>query len=523
MKVSTVQEMRALDRYAIEQLGIPEEILMENAGIASSIVIQNEFGVQDRKFVVLCGIGNNGGDGLVIARKIHSNGAKVKVFILGDATKFKGAALLNFQMASKLSIDIQEVKSLASVKNEIVRSDAVVDAMFGTGLDRDVDGIFKNVIRLINESKKPVFSLDIPSGVNGNTGQIMGSAVKADFTITYGLPKIGNMLYPGYDYCGKLYVSHISFPPSLYNADSLKIALNDPIPLPSRAKAGHKGDFGEVLFIAGARNYFGAPYFASMSFLKSGGGYARLALPKSMTASIAKKGKELVFMPQEETDSGSISLKNMDALLALSEKMDMVVIGPGMSLNEETQQLVRELAVKIKKPLLIDGDGITAVSRDLEVIRKRKAKTILTPHLGEMVRITGVSPTEIDKNKINILQKTCQDLDVIIVLKGAHSLIGYPDGKVFVNLSGNSGMATAGSGDVLAGAIAAMHGLGLSIEDAARKGVFVHGLAGDLAVEKLGQDGITAEDILKHIANAMKTERNGLCEYLQENYRVKVL
>ncbi|MBK5102144.1 MAG: NAD(P)H-hydrate dehydratase, partial [Desulfobacteraceae bacterium] len=224
------------------------------------------------------------------------------------------------------------------------------------------------------------------------------------------------------------------------------------------------------------------------------------------------------FLPQRETRSGSISLENKGALLELSEKMDMVVLGPGLSLEEETQQLVRELAREITRPLLIDGDGITALCKDLDIILQRKGETILTPHMGEMSRITGVSVEEIDSNKIDILQRTAKDLDAIMVLKGAHSLIGYPDERIFINMTGNPGMATAGSGDVLTGSIAAMFGLGISIEDAVRKGVFIHGLSGDLAAEDKGEDGITAQDILDYLPLTMKMDREGLSETFKDRY-----
>ncbi len=518
MKVSSVSEMRELDRTAIEQFGIKDELLMENAGESTCFVISKEFGIRDRRFIVFCGIGNNGGDGFVIARKIHSNGGDVQVFLLGNPDKFKGAAKLNMDIASRLPIEMREIDSIESIRTDVAHSDALVDAIFGTGLARDVGGIYKDVIDLINRSGKIVFSVDIPSGVHGDTGKVMGTAVRADYTVTFGLPKTGNMLFPGYDLCGKLYVTHISFPPSMYNTDSMKIELNDPPALPARNKNGYKGYFGDVLFIAGASNYFGAPYFAALSFMKAGGGYSRLAAPASMAPFIANKGSEIVFVPQKETGPGSISLENKEALLKMSEKVDMVVLGPGLSLEEETQELARELAKEIDKPLLIDGDGITALCKDIKIIKQRKAGTILTPHLGEMSRLTNMGVSEIDTAKLDVLKRTAQDLNSVIVLKGAHSLIGYPDETVLINMTGNSGMATAGSGDVLAGTIAAMCCLGLSLEEAVGKGVFIHGLSGDLAAEDEGEDGITAQDILEYLPLAVKMDREGLDETLIERY-----
>jgi NAD(P)H-hydrate epimerase len=500
--------MRNLDRRATEDFGIAEELLMENAGEAGYFVILKEFGIKGKKFAVFCGLGNNGGDGFVVARKIHSAGGEAKVFFLGERDKLKGSAKMNFEIISRMPIEIQNVGSVGEeARREVLHCDAIIDAIFGTGLDREVTGIYEEVLELINESKKKVFSIDIPSGVNGNTGEVMGVAVRSDYTITYGLPKIGNMLYPGFELCGKLYVSHISFPPSLYNTDSIKVQVNDLVQLPQRNKDTHKGDYGRALFIAGSSNYLGAPYFSALSFLKAGGGLSYLAAPKSISPFLATKGSEIVFLPQKETSSGSIALESEAELLDFSNRANMVIMGPGLSLNEETQEMVRRLASKIEKPLLIDGDGITAIAKEIEIIKQRKAETILTPHTGEMSRITKIELNEINKDKIAVLQKTAEELGAIIVLKGAHSLIGYPDESVFINTSGNPGMATAGSGDTLTGIIAAMYGLGLPLRDAVRMGVFIHGLSGDLAAKEKGEDGLTAQDILDELPTSLKYYR----------------
>lgn len=518
MKVCRVSEMRSLDQAAIEQYGIPEILLMENAGLAAYSVFQSKFEVPGGRFLVFCGLGNNGGDGLVVARKIHSNGGEVHVLLLGDPARFSGVAQRNFEIVSQLPIDIRQIDSADAIATDLAHCDGVVDAIFGTGLTREVGGHYRDVIEAINASGRPVLSVDIPSGVHGDTGQVMGVAVRADYTVTFGLPKVGSLLYPGYALGGELYVSHISFPPALYEDDRLQIEVNDPPALPPRDPAGHKGTFGQALFVAGAASYFGAPYFSALSFMKAGGGYARLAAPRSMTPFIATKGSEIVFIPQEETASGSIARQNLPALLELSEQLDVVVLGPGISLDEEPQQLARELAAQIDKPLLIDGDGITALCQDLQILTQRSAPTILTPHPGEMSRLTGLSIPEVKADSIEVLQRTCRELNAIIVLKGAHTQIGYPDGRIYVNMSGNAGMATAGSGDVLTGTIAAMFGLGLPIEEATRKGVFIHGLAGDLAARDKGEDGITAQDILEALPHAMKADREGIPAALRDRY-----
>ena len=512
MKLATAEEMRAMDRYAIEKLGIPEEILMENAGIAAVYVLKSKIGIKGRKFVIFCGTGNNGGDGLVMARLIYSGGGSVKVYLLGDGSKYLGAAKINFAIITKLPIEVIKLDNAANAKKDAAHCDVIIDALFGTGLDRPVTGLASEVIALINKSKRKVLALDIPSGVNGNTGNVMGTAIKADYTVTFGLPKIGNILYPGYELGGQLFVSHISFPPSLYEQDSLQVQTNDYVTPPARPVEAYKGSVGDVLFIAGAANYYGAPYFAAMSFLKSGGGYSRLAAPRSVVPVIAKRGREIVYLPQEETLEGSIAFSSKKGLLAAAAKVDLVVIGPGLSLQEETVRLVKELVREIKVPLLIDGDGLTAIADNPEILRSRKAPTILTPHLGEMARFTCKSAAEISGNKIAILRETAESLKATIILKGAHSLIGTQSGNVYINMSGNAGMATAGSGDVLAGCIAAMCGLGLNPDEAARKGVFLHGYAGDLAAVKKGADGITAKDIMEYLPQALKNDRRGLID-----------
>ena len=518
MKVSRVKEMQKLDAQAVKDYGIREDLLMENAGLAVYNVIKDEIGIQGKRFAIFCGGGNNGGDGFVVARKIHSNGGLVHVYILGDLDNYKDAAKSNLKIIQNIGIEIYEPNNIDILKDALFKYSVIVDAIFGTGLDREVEGRFKNIINLINEQNSVVISLDIPSGVHGDTGQIMGTAIKATHTISFGLPKLGNLLFPGFEYGGKLHVTHISFPPEMYNHKNMKISINDPVPLPARRMDAHKGSMGKVLFIAGSNLYLGAPYFAAQSFLKAGGGLSFLATPESVAPHIASKGNELVVLPLSMSKSGSLSMRNLDQLLEFSDKVDMVVIGPGISLNRGAQNLVRSISTEINKPVLIDGDGLTAIAKDLDCIANRSYPSVLTPHMGEMSRLTGKSIAEINKHKIDALQVTSRMLKTIIVLKGAHSLIGYPDGRVFINLTGNPGMATAGSGDVLTGTIAGMLGLGLSVEDAVKNGVFIHGFAGDLAAKQNGQDGLLATDIMNHLPEAIKLLRQDYDEIVRNHY-----
>lgn len=520
MKVTTVEQMRAMDRAAIEEFGVPEQILMENAGIAAASVIERAIGASECRFVVVCGLGNNGGDGLVVARKLHSNGARVEVLIMGDPEGFGATSRRNYDMAVRSGIEVISDASPGRVSSAIEGCTAVVDGLLGTGLTGEVSGRSRDVIESINDAGVMVFSLDIPSGVDGDTGAVRGTAVIADATITFGLPKLGNLLYPGASLGGQLHVTHISFPPQLLEKEELKVEIIDPLPLPPRRADGHKGTFGDVLCIAGAANYFGAPSLAALSVLKAGAGYSRLAAPRSIVPHVAGLASEVVFIPQEETNEGSIALSAASKLLESTGIVDFVILGPGLSLVHETQQLVRDLTPRIDKPLLIDGDGLTAISGDLDAVRRRTAPTVLTPHPGEMVKLMGSTIAELREDPIGAVQRLASDLGAVVVLKGARTLIGVPGGPVTINTSGNSGMATAGSGDVLTGAIAAMVGLGLDIDEAARTGVFLHGVAGDLAAEFRGEDGLTARDVLEHLPLAVRVFREDHAELTRDFYGV---
>jgi hydroxyethylthiazole kinase-like uncharacterized protein yjeF len=315
MKVASVSEMRRMDQTAVKKYNIDEILLMENAGNAVFSAIEKEIEIKENKFLILAGGGNNGGDGMVTARKLHSNEAQVKFFLLTEEKKLKGITKKNFEILKKIGVPIKKNASQKEIEKALKETDVVVDAMLGTGLSGEVKGIYKKAIELVNKSGKKVVSVDIPSGVNGDTGEIMGIAVKSYITVTFGLPKIGELNYPGYECWKKLYVSHISFPPVLYEDKSIKTATNQPLPLKERNADTHKGSFGKGLFISGAKKYLGAPYFSAMSFLKSGGGLSYLATPESISPSIGKKGKELVLLPQEETKAGSICKENLKDLI----------------------------------------------------------------------------------------------------------------------------------------------------------------------------------------------------------------
>lgn len=524
MKVASSDEIRRIDREAVQVYGLTNEILMEHAGAAVARLVDYLFGAEDLNVAVVAGPGHNGGDGLVAARLLHGMGAVVEVFMVGEESRLAELTRLNLERASKAGVPVFWVseENLEDLALWLSTADVVVDALFGVGLKRPLEGLYRRVVELINESGAFVLSVDIPSGIDADTGQVLGAAVAADCTVAFGLPKLGNLLYPGAEHCGALCVATISYPPQLLEDDRISVETNDPLPLPPRRPDTHKGDYGKALFVAGAVGYLGAPYLASMSFLKAGGGYSRLATVKSIVPHLGSKGSEVVYIPLEETPSGSIAYSNLPKLLELAEQSDIVAVGPGLSTNEETLKLAAELISKADKPVIVDGDGLAAVAKKPECVKSRKAPTILTPHLGEMSRLTGLPVDEIKRDRVTVLRRAAAELNSIIVLKGAHTLIGSPDGRVYVNLSGNPGMATAGSGDVLTGTIAAMLGLGLDPLEAARMGVFVHGLAGDLAAEALGEDGVTATAIMRHLPKATRMLREDFGEVL-ESYLIPLL
>lgn len=521
MKVVDTKKINELDKRMVSDFGVDSQILMENAAISVVNFLLKEFKeIEKKKILIFCGGGNNGGDGFAVARKLHSLKSYVKVYLLKEEESLKGDAKINFERVKKIGIPILKEIDLIKIKEEIERSEILIDAIFGTGLKREIEGEIKEVINLINNSNKYVLSIDIPSGINGNNGKEMGISIKASSTVTFGLPKIGNLLLPGFERCGKLVLSYISYPEELYK--DIKCETNDPIPLPERRKEAHKKEFGDILFISGSRKYMGAPYFSSYSFLKSGGGYSRLATVKSIVTYLSISGKEVIYYPMEETDEGTISKSNINRLLEIIKEVDMVVLGPGMGLNFETQELIRELTHVIDKPLLIDGDGLTLVKDSLDLIKNRKSTTILTPHMGEFSRLIKMNKEKIEDDKINILIDKAKELNSIIVLKGFHSLIAYPDGSLYINMSGNPGLAKAGTGDVLNGVICGMYGLGLNIYDSVRMGVFIHGLCADILKDRLGEDGITATDLINFLPFAIKKFKEDF-ENIKKKYSIEVI
>lgn len=509
MKVVTVSQASAMDNTAEGEYNLPGWLLMENAAGAVCRVIGKDHSIEETNYLVLCGSGNNGGDGLTLARLLYSAGGAPLILLFSPVEKLSGPALDNYERLRNFPIEILHQFSEERLRKELEETDVVIDALLGTGLSREIQGSLARYIDLINQSEKPVFSIDIPTGINSDTGCIMGNTIRAKATISLGALKPGNILYPGYEYNGEVTLSRISLPPEIYDSENYNIEIFDFPPLPERKETGHKKSYGNILTISGASHYYGAPVFAASAVLMCGSGFSRLASPASMIPHLAGRLPEAVYLPMDETEQASLSLSNLNSLLKEAEKSDGVVIGPGLSTNSRTAELICSFFRSYRDFAVVDGDAITAIAGKYHLFTERTTFPVFTPHAGEMARLCGSTVQDIQNDPLESIRYCSKQYNAIIILKGPHSLIGFPDGRVIINSSGNSGMGTAGSGDILAGMIAGLYGTGMSGEGAAKCGVFLHGLAGDFAAEKLGRDSLKATDILHEVPRAVKQYREG--------------
>jgi ADP-dependent NAD(P)H-hydrate dehydratase / NAD(P)H-hydrate epimerase len=513
--LATAEEMQDVDRAAIRGIGIPGLLLMENAGRAFVEELENRIGSLASKHVaIVCGKGNNGGDGFVIARHLLNKGSSVSVLLLCKRREVSGDAATNLGILLKMlksegrRSSLREMKSARQFTGER-RPDVIVDAIFGTGFSGSVRGLQERAIRWVNRQESFVASVDIPSGVNATTGIVENVAVKADLTVTMGLAKIGHYVGSGRECSGEVNVVDISIPRHLYTRGKGRVnrVLADDVAkaLPRRPLIAHKHSVGKIFVLAGSRTLTGAPFMASQSAMRSGAGAVILGVPASIHGVLARKVTEVMVTPLEETQDGTVSLSAWETIRLRTDWADVVVIGPGLSQNPETEEVVLRLLSTVEKPVVLDADGLTMAASDLSSLKKRKHMTILTPHVGELRRLTGVDSDYIELHRVDVALKAARLLRSIVVLKGAPTITGTPDGHTFVNSTGNPGMATAGSGDVLTGLIASLLGQGMSGASAAFSGVFIHGMAGDMSAKKYGQRGMMAMDILQNIQYVFKS------------------
>jgi len=494
MKVLSPDEMRRMDETCIHQYGIPAQVLMENAASSSFNLIQKNYPILP--VLVICGSGNNGGDGLALARKLHSAGREVQILLQGDPGKFSNESAQNFRILQNIGLPLFLNPETEIIQSLIQNTRLIVDAFLGTGLNRDINDSARFLIETINSSGRPVVALDIPSGLDGNSGVPRGAAVKAEMTICFGAPKKGNILGPGIPYNGTLFCSTISFPRILYENDQLKTELNLPEPLPPRDPLGYKNSFGKVLIIGGGSGYLGAPALAARSAYRSGAGYVTAAIPESISSGFSVQCPEAVLCRLTETAGRTISLTNSETLLELSEKHDAVLLGPGMTGDPETVQLIRSLIPRISKPLVVDADGLNALAGHPELTRNRQNETVLTPHQGEQKRLS-----ETFREIMTIEER----YGAVCVYKGPRSRISYPDKREYINLTGTSALGTAGTGDVLAGMITAMICSARSVSQGVRTAVLIHGMT----AEKYSgaEDSFTASDIIDLLPECIREYR----------------
>lgn len=525
MKVVTAEEMRRIDKKTIEKIGIPGIVLMEAAANAVFKSIQTNF-PECRHVAVFVGKGNNGGDGLALARQLSHAGYTVHIALVSSPDQFAGDALTNLQVAQNLGIPMVEILSESELKklgNEIDSCDLAVDAIFGTGLRGGIGGYIKTVINRLNTADRPVLAIDLPSGLNADTGAVVGACIRAHRTVTLGLPKRGTLLYPGAQTVGELEIADIGFPRSVVASQDIRLNWTQPcqVPewIPPRPAYSHKGTYGRVLVLAGSTGMTGAAILASQAALRAGAGLVTLGIPKSLNPIVEEKLSEVMTAPLPETTEGSLALTAKPQILEFIERTSSVLaIGPGLSQHPETVDLIQGLLHETDHPSVIDADGLNALadgkinrspsqSHITNLLSSLPSQSVLTPHPGEMARLTGLSVPDIEKNRIGIAREFAQEHGLTLVLKGVPTVIALHTGEVWINSTGNPGMATGGMGDVLTGLIAGLMSQGVPFSEAGVLGAYLHGLAGDISAEMTGMHGLVAGDVLEAIPEAIEMNR----------------
>jgi ADP-dependent NAD(P)H-hydrate dehydratase / NAD(P)H-hydrate epimerase len=518
MKVLTAAEMREVDRLTAERYGIPTLALMENAGTrVVEFLAQRYPGLAHRRIVVLCGKGNNGGDGLVAAGLLHDRGAKPLVLLFAPSEELRGDAAENLKRYQRYASKLHVTPTLTEwqgFRSEIDSSDIIVDALLGTGLRGPAEGLVAGVIEDVNRRKPraEVIAVDIPSGLSSDSGEVSGPGIHADATITFTAPKIGQLLAPASHHVGLLRVVDIGSPWDLIEQSSAsKVRWLEPrefVRLPTRRRPdSNKGNYGHALIVAGSRGKSGAATLAGWGALRSGAGLVTVATTETELPTVAGRIPELMTAPLPPTEAGTISLRAFEygRFEELRKGKTVIAIGPGLTTNIETQQFVRTIALESLIPLVLDADGLNAFAdRGDELKRHLAPRMVLTPHPGEMARLVGRGVPDIQQHRLEVATRAAAAWNVHLVLKGHQTVVAAPDGRTWVNSTGNPGMATAGTGDVLTGVLAGMVAqFGEADWDSAIcLAVYLHGLAGDLAAADVGEATLIASDLIAAIPRA---------------------
>ena len=512
MYLVTAEEMQRMDRETIDSIGIPGRILMENAGSGAFRFMCQVFqDLVDKNVGVVAGRGNNGGDGFVIARYLFQKGIPVKVYLLSKKDRVQGDAKANLDLLAALKMPVAEVPDAETFKRQkaaMRRHDLWVDAIFGTGLNADVRGHYKDVILYLNALGRPVFSVDIPSGLNADTGQICGTCIQATATATFAFPKIGHMLYPGAASTGALDVVDIGIPGQVAgNVSPRQYVLSEAMVkemINERDPDTHKGRTGHLLIVAGSPGKSGAAAMTASAAMRVGAGLVTLGVPKSLNPVLETQVTEVMTYALPETADGMLDAEAMGALQELSVGKQCLVIGPGIGTAEETRQLLFRLLSEAALPVVVDADGLNILAEQPDRLKSLKVPVILTPHPGEMGRLCGISAADVQKDRIHWARSLATSLGVHVVLKGARTVMAHPDGRVAVNPTGNAGMASGGMGDVLTGVVAGFLTQGYTPEAAVHLGVFLHGAAADHLAEHKGPFGYLATDVMFRLPDQIK-------------------
>ncbi len=513
-----LQQMKCSRWIAIPSnlLDIPGRVLMENAGRGATRFFFTQFSdLENKRIGVIAGRGNNGGDGFVIARYLAQSGISVQVYLLTASHRITGDAAANLKLLSPLEIPVIEIpdeSSFSAHQSAMAGLDIWIDAILGTGLKSDVKGYFQTIIDFINALKKPVFAVDIPSGLNSDTGQPCGTCIRANATATFGYAKAGHFTYPGANYTGTLEIVDIGIPPYIVKSVEPKQFLLTGNLIKSylapRVEDTHKGMTGHLLVVAGSPGKTGAASMTSMSALRAGAGLVTLAIGQSLNAVLETQVLEVMTEPLPESRGGALGEGAFDAIQKLIPGKKCLAIGPGLGQAAETRKMVCKIIEESQIPVVLDADGINNLIGQMQILKNARVPIIITPHPGEMARLLDVDVGKIQQDRINWARNLAVDLQIHVILKGARTVIAHPDGRIFINPTGNAGMASGGMGDVLTGIIAGQIVQGFSPESAAHAGVYLHGAAADSLAQSIGPYGYLAGEVMNAIPAEIKKMLN---------------
>lgn len=517
MEVATAVAMRNIDQRTIETYRVPGIVLMENAGLALFHKLQALWpDLGQRHVTILTGAGNNGGDGFILARHLWHRGTDVLVVMLTASGRLRGDARRAYEMARAYGVPLVTATTRQAWSRTapiLQQTSLIVDAMLGTGLQRPASGLYADVIADVNEVQTPTVAVDIPSGLAADHGRMPGPHICADHTVTFALPKRGLLTYPAAAAAGTLHIVDIGIPRAAVEAEDIDVTmLQEPHvrqALPQRQPNAHKGSHGHVLIVAGSTGKSGAGVLASQSSLRGGAGLVTLAVPASLNPVMETQLTEVMTLPVAESPNGAMAASALDTIEAFLPNANALVIGPGLGVDPETMELVHSLLQRSAVPIVLDADGLNLVAAHPQVLQDAQVPLILTPHPGELSRLLKCAAADIQANRLDVALDFVQETRVHLILKGAHTVIYAPDGNRWINCTGNPAMATAGTGDVLAGLLGALLGQGLPPLQAAQCGVYLHGLAGDRVCEHLGDTGLIATDLINELPHTLQTVRQG--------------